>query len=373
MKRAGLILFALLLPLCAKADTLISIGELREQSQAGWHETYQANGRTIRIDLDSICIPEIDSFPVLKARLLPPLDEEKASVFAKGLVYDEQSREYLHKEDGWGFINLPGQLGWRPQSSFAKAIEQAGGWNVLVDKGYRLAPDTVDWEKAYPEGVKMTVREVDAYYHEVLSRFYPDRAFDLSVSAFEYWDCAYRKTDKQMKNPITPAGSYQLSYRQALWNIPIMGTAKGYLLPDYLGVEGHLSLSIPDEECAVNFRLFEVTDVVHKDVPLCAFDTLKARLEGLIMAGNIRDVHSVELGYAVYPGEDENEFVLLPVFIAKAIYLEDSTQEPARVSPEMSYAAMELLYTDLYFSGQYAELQNDEGEPSLPDILTFDR
>jgi len=41
------------------------VGELRELTQDGWHQTHETEWRTIRIDAD-IEIPEVDVFPVIR-------------------------------------------------------------------------------------------------------------------------------------------------------------------------------------------------------------------------------------------------------------------------------------------------------------------
>ena len=47
-----------------------TLSQLRESCQSGWHETVQAFGREITIDLD-VAVPDVECFPVMEADPIP--------------------------------------------------------------------------------------------------------------------------------------------------------------------------------------------------------------------------------------------------------------------------------------------------------------
>ena len=47
-----------------------TLSQLRESCQSGWHETVQAFGREITIDLD-VAVPDVECFPVMDADPIP--------------------------------------------------------------------------------------------------------------------------------------------------------------------------------------------------------------------------------------------------------------------------------------------------------------
>ena len=52
-----------------------TLSQLRESCQSGWHETVQAFGREITIDLD-VAVPDVECFPVMEADPVPLADAD---------------------------------------------------------------------------------------------------------------------------------------------------------------------------------------------------------------------------------------------------------------------------------------------------------
>lgn len=48
----------------AYAETYYTLPQVIEQAKAGWHQTYQAHGRTVAVDIVPL-LPEAERFPVL--------------------------------------------------------------------------------------------------------------------------------------------------------------------------------------------------------------------------------------------------------------------------------------------------------------------
>ena len=66
----------------ALAEEFYTIGEVRQQAAAGWHETYEAYGRTIVADVEPE-IPNATQIPIEKlefARMTPRVTEEETGL-----------------------------------------------------------------------------------------------------------------------------------------------------------------------------------------------------------------------------------------------------------------------------------------------------
>lgn len=85
-----------------------TLADLREQAAEGWHETYEAYGRTVRIDLDDF-VPQAEAAPVLLCgrHALPP--EAKRDELAKKYrvnVEDPKSSTFFKLERNMGQLFL---------------------------------------------------------------------------------------------------------------------------------------------------------------------------------------------------------------------------------------------------------------------------
>ena len=61
----------------AESPDFQTLSQLRESCQSGWHETVQAFGREITIDLD-VAVPDEKCFPVMEADPIPLADGRSA-------------------------------------------------------------------------------------------------------------------------------------------------------------------------------------------------------------------------------------------------------------------------------------------------------
>ena len=133
-----------------------------------------------------------------------------------------------------------------------------------------------------------------------------------------------KKSNPTYTKAITDEGSYKVQLRQLLYGIPYFacngigdGYEPGVWLSDarvsvaHRGADGYMVLAM----------LWQVEEVVYEDVPLLSFTDAKPAFEKEIMAGRLRTVDTIALGYAPYTDlTDPDVFWLLPVWYVKGGY-----------------------------------------------------
>ena len=105
MKRVRYLLFILLfiLNLATASADMVSTSELRQQVEAmgRWTKTYEAYGRTIKVDVP-IIVPEVDEVPVITV-------EPYYAVYEQRLTRDGTLLEKIG-EDGWWSVYAESNL-----------------------------------------------------------------------------------------------------------------------------------------------------------------------------------------------------------------------------------------------------------------------
>lgn len=75
----------------------------------------------------------------------------------------------------------------------------------------------------------------------------------------------------------------------------------------------------------------EKSNVIEEDVPLKDIDVIIKKIEEKILAGNIRNVYALKLGYCVYFDKlDETGYVLYPIWICECAYVESAKKNCVR-------------------------------------------
>lgn len=94
------ILLALTSVMPAHAAEMVSIADISEETKDGWHQTYEAHGRSIVVDAD-IVIPEVQAVPILSAghytNIQPPVgisDFDNSIVSAVGIHINARKDEH---------------------------------------------------------------------------------------------------------------------------------------------------------------------------------------------------------------------------------------------------------------------------------------
>lgn len=99
-----LLLAVLLVPCAALAEAINTVSDIAQQAAFGWHQTYQAHGRTITVNID-IQVPNVETMPVLLAR--PHMPSPQIPQNEGNALYDyeiDNSLIYENKPGGFTWI-----------------------------------------------------------------------------------------------------------------------------------------------------------------------------------------------------------------------------------------------------------------------------
>ena len=354
----------------------LSVADVRQQTESGWHETYEAHGRTITVDVP-IATPDVTAFPILRVDFVPKLSEEAAAPFKVGMEYLLWDSVWTHKDGGGfngSFQNDDGELWYAP---VCEPPDNATDFTMTP-----LPLAAADLDTAYLDGSELTLRQADTFYQGWIAKLYPNQLFDMRIIKIELQSAITHK-----KRVIVPQGTYWLTYQQVLGGVPVLsrineafnGTV-GHTpaLEEYLqngGGNGDCTVSERDD-FSVRYRLYQTESVLHEDVPLCSFDAIRKQLESFIADGTLRKVRSVKLGYVSYPNPDNPQtFVLLPMWVVHVRLMDKSTSE---IPPSMlkdPVTADEYSTYHLFFNAQTGEmvdrLRTDDKRCAMPKIIAW--
>ena len=130
-----------------------------------------------------------------------------------------------------------------------------------------------------------------------------------------------------------------LNFYQALQGIPLVGNKYLAFLSDkglgrrtYFSPSPEVTALVVDRDQIICYlsNLMEEKALLAPDVPLAHFDLIKKALEGEIMAGRLRQVFRLSLGYACYsetipdklrPPGLQDAYVVLPVWAVDCLYV----------------------------------------------------
>ena len=322
----------------AQAESPTStLADLRAETADGWHQTYEAHGRTIQIDAD-VTLPDTDTFPILTVRLAAaPLSQEQAEALMDGVAtHDQRDDTWTEWLPGGGgvlrLINHDGYFTYSLSDSYDVLCNESG-WGGLHYEENTLPLATLDWDTPLIENSTLTLRDADSFLGQQIERF-----FGAQVQA-QLTQVVTRSPWITRKGAfLTPCGTYVLSYRQAFGSIPVLRrilevynqcSAKLPAPEEHLefGGEAKMDLSTP-EEYALWLDLYQKQETKYEDVPLCSFATVKAAVEKRIDEGLLRGISSIRLGYIVYPDSQDNTlFWLLPGWVVEGDVYPDAKTE----------------------------------------------
>lgn len=310
MKRLFCILLVVLtLSSVAIAEERCSMTDIREQTPARWTQTYETKWRTVTIDA-AIEVPQVDVFPILKVRRMSAVDDS------------------LLPEDADVRYNDPGMFQF--YTGDAEYVMKKNTMFKSID--YYPGPEL---PQVLAEDCSFTPQDaLDLAYERVYHLHGLDSShfrLDETLVYSRIWQYKGKKTNPTYTKAITDEGSYAIRLDQLLRGIPYFSCSdvyddgwKGKWLNDarvtvaHRGADGYMVLTI----------LWQVEEVVYDDVPLLPFTDAKSAFEKEIMAGRLRTVDTIALGYAPYTDPDDPDlFWLLPVWYVKGGYTADPTRE----------------------------------------------
>ena len=326
----------------AEAQEYYTIEQVKEQAAAGWHETYEAYGREIVVDVEAY-IPDVDRVPVERlefARMEPLVTEEETGL--KFVVYPElnvfgyQTPVFLEETPG--------------------KIEQINGEGM----GY---PN--EWDRVYPLGSTVTLKEAVDILRKALATMHLDESnWDLA-QPYELSTVGFRHP--KTKELVAP-GMYRLYFHQKVNGIPLLNHAGATYQRKTRGnaTIRLTGLIISSEMYDVIIDMLKPIEQVAEDVPLCSFSTVVEAFEKEIEEGHIRKVYDLEFGYLFYEDPEyvssdtwTDHFYAVPVWQLNCLYVSNRQEElPEYGLDETGDERYSLEYSSLIVNAQTGELQD---------------
>lgn len=350
-----------------------TLADLREQAAEGWHETYEAYGRTVRIDLDDF-VPQAEAAPVLLCgrHALPP-KAKRDQLEEKYKVYVEDPKSHTT------FIARDEDCVTVLVQRYPFTLDEASGETMLNTRWPQRAQAQYDWDQAYADNNPLTVRQA----HDIAMKLYKEVYGADQELAMEYIGLQDRYYSKKTGEPIRAKGGYLMCLRQLLRGVPFYARANRAFVQHTSSMrEGkyndfYINASIIDE---VSYEVYceplEERSLIHEDIPLCSYEAAKAALEELILSGNIRQIFSLQFGYALYgnPEDLDETFYLVPSWIAYCEYQKSARDEINE------YDAQSMYFEASYYrpvivnaqTGECLDPTSMEADRSLcPPIITW--
>ena len=167
-KLAFLLLVALLLPLVACADSLMSVSDLRAQVEASggrWTQIYTTSkGETISVDVP-IEVPNVETFPIIKASWMTRMpDQFKSDYGANGS--DRTEPRWSAVIDRYGFIAAFHDFDFMLTQD---DLRKYGHFAFISDDLVHANPD---WNSAYAYNNDLTVGDAYEYMIQILRECY---------------------------------------------------------------------------------------------------------------------------------------------------------------------------------------------------------
>lgn len=343
----------------ACAEEYCSISEVCANTPARWMQTYETNWRTIIIDT-AIEVPQVDAFPVLKVRKMPALDESLLPVDAD-VRYNSPGRFQFYTGDAEYVMK---------SNTMFKSIEHYPGPEL---------------PQVLAEDCSFTAQDALDLAYESISHLYglDGTHFRLNETLVysRIWQFKGKKSNPTYTQAVTNEGSYKVELQQLLHGIPYFPCSEVYddgwwgkWLTDarvsvaHRGADGYMVLS----------SLWQVEEVVHDDVPLLPFADAKTVFEKEIMAGRLRTMDTIALGYAPYTDpSDPDVFWLLPVWYVKGGYSTDPKREfTPFYDVDSSIADDGIERAEVAFEAQQGNLMyymdTRKNRREVPNVITWE-
>jgi len=302
-----------------------------------WNNEYKSYGRTININVD-ISVPDKDKIPFLA---IEPMNELSAEDLQKNKdIFDNLNQT----DDQYTFINKNNliAISYRDHESNPDLSDAE-----KVTTPYRPLLD-YDRDIAYAEDNDLTINEAEYLVNNSIQFVFPSVTYqvqDLIVND--------RTKDRKSGEKLTDKGYYEMYCLQEINGIPIAGsiheaykyerTKHDRVIGDY----GTAYVLVTDHKnFEGRYTLWNKTSELGTPDQLLSFDTIKPKIEEMIMTGNIRNIYHVYLGYAQYDMPEGNKYayILSPAWVIWADYLDTPAEELEQETVNGSGAYMELAY-----------------------------
>ena len=372
---ALLMLMLMLSSSAAPAREKLSVVELAAQTPAEWRQTYDAHGRTIKIDVP-IEIPNVNTFPVL-------IGAKRNSRVSDELVHYYENMEHTFDEVIYSNTEV----------KFTTTVNNPtrSRTNNRNDPGFIYEHDlelrNCDWNKAYAEENDKTLQEAWEIFCTEFDRCYgTGESDDLFIKSVVIEDIRkiYDKSGEAIQY-LTPKGNYCIECAQKFHNIPVLATisyayhkpVKNSKLPLVnLLIRGNIA---DEDSFSLYLALLQEEGTLYEDVPLCSFSRIQEQLEERISAGILRDVYTLRLGYVGFAMPDNDEAIcFFPCWVVEgAMYASAKEERKANTRPNDPILSIrhQTDYATLFFNAQTGEMfdpaSNRNDRLKVPQIITY--
>ncbi len=346
----------------ALATQNVTLADIREEAKDGWHQTYEAHGRTITVDLD-ILVPLADTVPVLKLELAPQPDDAALAAYDTVELYPLGSSVISVVKGDPGNGNI---------------YKKVSG-NITDGPTQWMDAPQIDWS-VHAEDNPMTMQEATDLTMGVIEQLYgPQISGQYEVKNVGAGGKIYRWKgyDGNTAHLTTPLdqpgniGTYYISLRPVFHDIPVIYGGGGWF-SDYtrvelpseqpLGYEAGAFVTTA-QDYSVSIHAVREAEQLHADIPLAPFADVKQALETQIANGRVRTLERLEFGYVqYYDPERVDACWLVPCWVAFGEMYDDAKGEPKLYKdPEMEFTQKENGW--LVVQAQTGQLQ-DTFDPS---------
>lgn len=192
-----------------------TLPEIRQQAQQGWHQTYEAHGRSITVEV-AIEVPEAAFFPAFRAGW-----QEPSPLLPVGDLKADHG-----DFDGENTLrNLPGWFQISAGDSKKQAAQIKKGQEPHFE-GHSLYPPEIDWDRPYAINNQATVRSLYEKALGLWNRYFEGPEPGLRLT--ELWaGTACRAFDWELQEFVGP---------------PLETSANAYLIPRFEQLAGGIPL-----------------------------------------------------------------------------------------------------------------------------------
>ena len=407
MRRICICLMSMLMFLwtcCLAENDMNNIREICAK-RSEWKSEYNSNGRRIDVDVP-IVIPDVKKIPVISVK-------PYYAVNGQCLVSRVEPMEKIG-EEGWYSVYEDCEL----LSYMGEEQTERGKVEVLDLDDYERAGMLVDYSapfnkqnsktkytneifypyerelsSVYAEDNPISLEEAIKYLEKIIEYFYPGES-SVCVDRVELRSRLHQvegMDDYILGDYVSDylSGTYNLGIRQMMNGIPIYMDVGGKMSPELTkkkpelwkrkvritGIASNFFEFMNEKSFMLNSIWMKKSNVIEEDVPLKDIDVIIKKIEEKILAGNIRNVYALKLGYCVYFDKlDETGYVLYPIWICECAYVE-SAKEELRPLSWVTDDREQPYYKRIVINAQTAEIEpmviTDEKQIYCPTVVTW--
>lgn len=329
-----------------------TIEEIQQQVVSGWHQTYDAHGRTIEINCP-ISVPDVSTFPVLHVRW-------RTMQFNPANAPEGATAEI----GGYGFALI--------QNNPLDDMVKRSTWELTwYDEPW-------DMNQAYAYENPLTLGEAVSLAENYITTF---GMGTISVALDRFYSAIIKKVNHstgEFLEMVGDKGYYKLQFYQTMNGIPILvsaGWGVHNTIYNGLGYPKPYAEMKSAYEYVLGGQFLEQVEVIHEDVPLCSFEKVREVVETKIQSGNVRVVESVRLGYILYlDKQDASKIYAVPGWVIRCEYM-PTAKEDGFFGADHESLQYSAYYGQIIVNAQTGDMieprTKDRSVLDCPKILTW--